>query len=84
MAGKSKQQEQAVASGQGSATDKTWALYSDPKDSASYFKLVEQLISPTSEIESCVCLITDTVFIGEDGKPQLFAKTDRDGRVTSL
>ena len=48
---------------------KNWALYTSPKDSSAYCKLIEQLISPTNEIESCTCLITDTVFISEDGKP---------------
>ena len=55
----------------GAATprEKKWPLYSNPKEASSFCKLVEQLISPTSEIESCTCLITDSVFISEDGKP---------------
>ena len=63
---------------------KQWDLYMKPELSASYYRLIDLLISPSSEIESCNILITDSVFLGDDGKPILFAKTDRDGRVTSL
>ena len=68
----------------GTPTQKDWALYSSPKDAYTYHKFVEQLISPAGEVESCTCLITDTVFISDDGKPQLFVKTDRDGKVATV
>lgn len=29
-------------------------------------------------------MISDTVFISDDGKPSLFAKTDKDGKVIAL
>jgi len=65
------------------AASKQWGLYSNPKESTSYYKLIEQLISPSHEIESCACLITDTIFINDEGKPNLYAKTDRDGKVSA-
>lgn len=79
--------ELQMAKANGSSTtprEKKWALYSNPREASSFCRLVEQLISPTSEIESCTCLITDSVFISEDGKPQLFVKTDRDGKLAAL
>ena len=36
-----------------------------------------------SEIESCTLLVTDSVFLSEEGKPILFVKTDRDGKLIS-
>lgn len=32
---------------------KQWTLYSNPKESATYFKLIDYLISPSTEIDSC-------------------------------
>ena len=52
-------------------------LYGSIKDSASFLKIVELMIAPTSEVDGCECLFPDSVFFGEDGKPLFVAKSDR-------
>ena len=39
------------------------------------------MISPNPELESCDILLTDTLFIGEDGQLLFWAKTDK-GKVS--
>lgn len=56
-------------------------LYSDPKDAKSFPMLLEYLVQPMQDIEPCSFLITDTFFINEEGKPYLFVRTDRDGKI---
>ena len=51
--------------------------------SISYQTLLELLLTPSGDFESCKVLLTDTIFFGDDGKATVYLKTDRDGRVTS-
>lgn len=45
--------------------------------------MLELLLTPSGDFESCKVLLTDTIFFGDDGKATVYLKTDRDGRVTS-
>jgi len=55
--------------------------YSDPKDAKTFPMLLEILVTPTPDVEPCSFLIVDTFFINEEGKPYLFVRTDRDGKI---
>lgn len=57
------------------------SLYENQKVIYSYQNIVEMMISPNPELESCDILLTDTLFIGEDGQLLFWAKTDK-GKVS--
>ncbi len=60
---------------------KDMSLYENQKVIYSYQNIVEMMISPNPELESCDILLTDTLFIGEDGQLLFWAKTDK-GKVS--
>lgn len=50
-------------------------------DKIEFIKLVEYLLPPSLDLEGCELKFPDSVFFGEDGKPQFIAKTDKDGKM---
>jgi hypothetical protein len=62
--------------------DRDISLYK--REKLEFVKLVEQLLPQTIDLEGCEVKFPETAFFGEDGKPALMAKTDKDGRMTSV
>ena len=61
------------------------SLYGRPEDVSNFFKIVESMISPSLDMEGCECLLPDTAFFGDDGKPLFIAKTDsKTGKIISI
>jgi len=49
-----------------------------------FVKMIEYLLPPSLDLEGCEVLFPDSIFFGEDGKPMFLAKTDKDGKMSSI
>ena len=59
-------------------------LLINAKEVLGFLRLVELMISPDPEIESCESLVTDSCFFKEDGSILFWVKTDKDGRLSQV
>ena len=59
------------------------SLFENPIHLASFQKIVEFMIAPTPDMDSCEVLFIDTVFFGDEGKPVNIIKTDKEGKLSS-
>jgi hypothetical protein len=42
------------------------------------------MLAPSIDLEGCECLFPDTLFFTEEGKPDFWAKTDKDGKISAI
>lgn len=54
------------------------------RDKIEFVKLIEYLLPQTIDLEGCEIRLPETAFFGDDGKPLFVAKTDKDGKLTSV
>lgn len=53
-------------------------------DSIPFSKFVNHMLAPSIDLEGCECLFPDTLFFTEEGKPDFWAKTDKDGKISAI
>jgi len=42
------------------------------------------MLAPSIDLEGCDVLFPDTLFFTEEGKPDFWAKTDKDGKISAI
>ena len=57
------------------------SLFENPIHLASFQKIIEFMIAPTPDMDSCEVPLIDTVFFGDEGKPINIIKTDKEGKL---
>jgi len=53
-------------------------------DSISFAKFISHMLAPSIDLEGCECLFPDSLFFTEEGKPDFWAKTDKDGKISAI
>ena len=42
------------------------------------------MLAPSIDLEGCEVLFPDTLFFNDEGKPDFWAKTDKDGKISAI